>query len=137
MKTNHCDPSSDSQQGQRLFQPLLQNLQFPVHGNPQRLEGSSGRVNTPAARTPDPFHQRGKFSRGPQRRLSAMLNNDPRNFSCVTLFAVLEKDARKVFLFQFIDQLRGGRRLLGIHSHVKRTVVHETEPARGIAELVR
>ena len=45
---DHCQPAARAQERERSFKTAAENIQFPVHGDAQRLEGPRGRMDAPA-----------------------------------------------------------------------------------------
>ena len=69
-------------------------------------------------------------------RFFTLAHDCAHNFCGVLLFAILPKDFFQIFRRIFVDNLKGGQLLLGVHPHIKRPIVQKRKPPFCGVELI-
>jgi hypothetical protein len=116
------ETSADRQRipGQR--QHLVQQVELPVDGDPQRLEAALGRVAaTEALRGGSPrLHRGDQLGGGAERAAGDDLVGDPTGMA---LLAEVAQHLGDPPLWPLVDEVGGAEVLARVHPHVERRVV--------------
>jgi len=137
MKTDHREPALRRETLESRVQRNLELLEFPVDVNAQRLEHARcGMLVTFFAARHTGDHL-GQLQRADERLVGAIGNDRSRDARRLPLFAELAEDPHQLRFGGRVDDVCRAHALPRAHSHVERTVVHETEPARRVVELRR
>src|SRR3990172_12247239 len=137
--TDHCQPAARAQKRERSFKTAVEKIQFPVHGDAQRLEGPRGRMDAPAVGTPlrgCRGNHAGKVGGCHQATFRTRRQDRLRDAACTAFFTKRREDSGELSLRSTVDEVEGRYTTIFIESHVRRRVGREAKPACRVGELI-
>jgi len=137
VKGNHNYASAPGADAEYSLQKPLQVFKFPIHRDPQGLEGARRGVNAAAPPPARPRHNRGQIAGSGNRVLGAGLTDCPGDAPAVAFVTVAIYKVGQILLAHVIDIICGSAFLAEVEPHIERTIRGERETAIGIGELVR
>ena len=135
MKADHDQPPAHLEQAQRLRQQLNQVIQLAVDMDSNALECPRRRMLVLLPTRVGLTDNLRQATCGHNRCLGARCNDGTGDPACKALLAELFQYRGDILLGRSPQPLRCGLAAAGVHTHIQRTIVLETEAALAVVEL--